>query len=227
MEIAPTMFGEWEDLFAGRHSIGFSPVALQSIFFKTKHNLYTGYGEWLDHLNAVAAFSRGIGCPYLVVGSPAARLAPPDAVRVRPGGGISVADRELACALHSVATANPDIFLGLEANPVQYGANVAVNAEEALDIVKLVNLPNVVFHIDTGCLRLAGDDPLSVLESGSAYIKRGHISVPNLLPYDGSESSFISAAIKMEIGLSYEARPSDQGMTGLRNFIDDVTVAMR
>lgn len=222
MEIAPTMFGEWSDLFAGAYCPEKPPVALQSVFFKTQHNLYSDRHGWISHLSAVAKFAKRIGCAYLVIGGPAARFAPSDLVRKRPVGEIAEADRELASALREVAIENPDVYLGLEANPVQYGANVAVNSQEALEIVRLVNLDNVVFHIDTGCLRLAGDDPLFVLESSSAYIKRCHISVPSLMPYDGSECDFISMAIRLGIGISYEARASNLAEIGFDYFIKDI-----
>jgi sugar phosphate isomerase/epimerase len=223
MEIAPTMFGEWSDLFAGAYHPEKPPVALQSVFFKTVHNLYSDRRGWIAHLSAVASFSKSIGCAYLVIGSPAARFAPSGIIRQRPGvGEMAEADMELASALSEVATENPDVYFGLEANPIQYGANVAVNAHEALEIVRFVNLPNVVFHIDTGCLRLAGDDPLLVLGSSSANIKRCHVSIPDLLPYDGSEGDFISMAIRLGIGISYEARASSSGEAGLDRFIKDV-----
>jgi len=223
MEIAPTMFGEWDDLFAGTYCPAKPPVALQSVFFKTSYNLYSDRCGWISHLNAVAGFSRTIGCRYLVIGGPASRFAPAHSVRNRPSDTeMAEADIQLASALGEVAMKNTDVYFGLEANPVQYGANVAVNAQEALDIIRFVDMPNVVFHIDTGCLRLAGDDPLAVLASNSSCIVRGHISVPGLLPYDGSERQFISTAIKLGIGLSYEARASESGQLGLELFVKDI-----
>lgn len=228
LEIAPTMFGEWADIFAGRHEIDHCPIAIQSCFFNTQHNLYKDRGGWLRHLGLVASFATSIGCPYIVVGSPSARLAPVDAVRVRPGKTeMAAADIELMLALREIAADHGNIYFGLEANPEAYGANVAVNAAEALDIVKAVEMTNVVFHIDTGCLRMAGDDPVSILESNHEYIRRGHISMKNLVPYNGSESLFIREATRLGIGLSYEARPHEQGKEGLRLFIADVDSAKR
>lgn len=227
MEIAPTMFGEWTDLFYGNHEIKSAPIAIQSCFFKTQHNLYKDSKGWIDHLGAVATFAESIGCTYLVIGSPAARLAPHDMVRVRPGDSeMAAADIELMFALREIADIHSGVYFGLEANPEAYGANVAVNANEALEIVKAAARPNIVFHIDTGCLRMAGDDPVDVLTSNSEYIRRGHISMKNLIPYDGCESLFISEATRLGIGLSYEARPHEQGEEGLRLFTADIENAM-
>lgn len=224
MEVAPTMFGDWNSLFSGIASIPFSPVAIQSCFFGTSHNLYSDRDGWISHLDSVAALSRRLGCKYLVLGSPLARFAPPE--MLSSCGRLSAAEIELGRAIADVAQRNADIVLGLEANPTKYGANTATNAESAARVVRLVNRDNVAFHIDTGCLRVAGDDPLDALNKNDDIIMRGHISMPDLIPYNGSEAAFIKKAIDLGIGLSYEARPNSEGRDGARSFIADVEAAL-
>ena len=224
MEIAPTMYGDWESLFSGAAKIDIVPAAIQSCFFNTKHNLYSGPDEWVQHLNMVAGLARSLGCFYLVVGSPGARFAPAHMLGVP--GELSAADRVLANVLAKAADSNKDIFFGLEANPVKYGANTATDAASAIRIAESADRSNICFHIDTGCLRVAGDDPVRVLSDSAAIIKRGHVSMPDLLPYDGSEREFIRKALQLGIGLSYEARPSATGEDGAARFLQDVEAAL-
>lgn len=224
MEVAPTMYGSWEDLFSGVIAIPGHPVSMQSLLFGKEYNIYSDLAGWLCHMNAVASLARAAGCRYLVFGSPLSRKFP-DQLLYR-NNGFSAAELYIAGVLCDLADNNPDIIFGLEANPVQYGANTATNADEATRIVRLVARDNIRFHADSGCLRLAGDDPVEVLKKHNDIIARCHVSMPHLKPYDGSEKEFIKIAINLGIGISYEARSSADAESAANLFFLDVERAI-
>jgi len=224
MEVAPTMYGSWEELFSGTAAIPGNPVAMQSLLFGKGYNIYSDLVGWLGHMNAVAGLARAAGCRYLVFGSPLSRKFP--AQLLSRNNGFSAAELYMAGVLCDLADNNPDIIFGLEANPTQYGANTATNADEATRIVRLAARGNIRFHADSGCLRLAGDDPVEALKAHSDIITRCHVSMPNLKPYDGSEKEFISIAISLGLGISYEARSSADAEEAASLFFLDIERAI-
>lgn len=75
-----------------------------------------------------------------------------------------------------------DIYFCIEPNPMQYGTNFVNNTKEALELIKLVNHPNFMLHLDSGTLTLNKENYYMSINNGFSYMKHFHVSEENLIP---------------------------------------------
>lgn len=201
VEIAPTVI--WGTNLTGvspRHVVeqtvlwsahGIHVSAVQSLLFGRPDLQLFDRDTWpamRDHLRTVLDIASGLGTSIAVFGSPKNRIK----------GDLSTADAH-SIAAEFLSSLLPDLYaadvvLTLEPNAPQYGADYLTTYADVVTLATLVNSPWVRPQIDTGCLIMAGDDPVA-----AARLHRPthvHVSVPNLHGYGGpTDHKALSAAL--------------------------------
>lgn len=160
----------WEDR-------GVSIIAAQSLLYG--HPELTVFGEaetqrsTFDYLERITSVCAQLGCQTLVFGSPrnrqiGSRLESdvwPEAVDFFGRLG------EMADGLGTT--------IGIEANPVEYGADFITSASQAARLVSDVNHRGLRLHLDSACMHLAGDDP-ALIRDNASLLAHFHIAEPQL-----------------------------------------------
>ena len=184
LEIAPTRIaGSWNALseevvtsFLSKMNI---PVcSMQAVLFEcpalqllesdaSREALY-------EHLAAVCRLARRLRIRPIVFGAPKNRLL----------HGLShTAAFEISRKFFGrigAYAASKGVVLCLEANPPAYGCEFLVNAAESARMVRAVNSAGFRLHLDTACMMLGGDDPLTVVPQVADILCHVHISEPFL-----------------------------------------------
>src|SRR5690606_29720514 len=70
----------------------------------------------------------------------------------------------------------------LEANPNDYGGDYIIATNEMAELVQRVDNPGFRAHLDTGGMRLAGEDPAASVAVATPYLRHFHLSEPFLGP---------------------------------------------
>lgn len=194
VEVAPTKL--WPDWVGAEASAarsarkllsdaGFQVPALQAILYgKPELEVFAANDlvrKTLAHIEMVAAIAQGLGARVLVFGSP----------KNRNRGTLSD-QRVRECALDFFRTAGDacakhGTCLGLEPNPEEYECNFVTHWYEAAELVDAIAHPGVGLHLDTACIRLAGDDPADAVRSCAGKIAHFHISEPQLSHFTSPE----------------------------------------
>lgn len=235
LEVAPTLL--WPDPLAATPAEvraarqwwaerGLTIVAAQSLLFGRPDLVIFGSADARQatraYLARVAGLCGEVGATRLVFGSPKNRLVGamprPEADQIALEFFAGVADD---CAAAGVQ-------LVLEPNPPQYGADFAVNAAEALDLVRRIDRPGLGLHLDTGCMTLAGDAVPATLASAADSLRHFHVSEPYLaVPCTDAVDHVGFAAALARIGyqgwVSIEMRAATPFTAdGLRSTIESV-----
>lgn len=132
------------------------------------------YAALCEHMRKVCQLASVAGAKVLVFGAPKNRLLlghTNESARALALGRLS----ELA----EIAEKN-NVSLGLEAVPRVYGAEFISSYQESLALVREINRPGLVFHLDTGCTWMQSDDIGLAIQESAAEIVHFHISQPNL-----------------------------------------------
>jgi sugar phosphate isomerase/epimerase len=174
----------WEDR-------GFRVVSLQSLLFGRPDLQLFGTAasraELSTLLRRVLDFAHAVSAGAVVFGSPKNRLR----------GDMSTVDamaiaesflRELGDHAHERGVA-----LCVEANPPGYGCDFITTTAEAVELVRRVNHPGIGVNADLGGMTMAGEDPLTAIESARGLIGHFHASEPNLAEI-GAASDHVRAA---------------------------------
>lgn len=146
----------------------------------------------LQHLAAVCRIGAGLGATRLVFGSPKNRdrsgLTDAEALDVAIPFFRALGDIAQACG----------VIICLEPNPTCYGANFMISSAETEHVVLQVAHASIQMQLDTGALKINGEDPFLVLQSCSALIGHVHASEPDLLPLGdgGTEHGQMAAALE-------------------------------
>lgn len=162
---------EWSDR-------GLRIVSLQSLLFGRPDLQLFGSdasrAAMLDHLERTVDFAAAVGAHALVFGSPANRKR----------GLLSLAEatpiavdflRKLGAYAHERRTT-----VCIEANPVEYGCDFLTTTTDAVALCNAVDHPGVGVNGDLGGIMLAGENPMSALESAGSRLVHVHASEPNL-----------------------------------------------
>ncbi len=188
IEIAPTKLwsewngadatsaANWRQIYADAQ---FELPSLQAILFGKPDLRVFGseieQEQTLNHLALVAELAAALGAQPLVFGSPANRkrgeLSAGEAF-TRSIPFFREAGRR--CAVHGV-------WLCIEPLPEAYGSNFITNWREAVDLVAAVDAPGFGLHLDTGCIHLAGDDPVEAVRACKGITRHFHVSEPQLV----------------------------------------------
>lgn len=235
LEIAPTrVWPEWRGIdqrSIGRFrrqldAAGIRVSSMQSIFFQKPGLRLFGSEEdrraMYGHFCYCADLGAALGAECLVFGSPRNRLR--ESLSEAEAFAIAV---DLFSAVGEYYAAR-GVRLGIEANPQQYGCDFITDSRTAVSLVRAVNSPGIVLHLDTGCLQLAGESPADVIRNNSDIVRHFHISEPFLGPFSVPSAAHTETAHALRStgyqGFAVlEMRPSGQPLVALR----DATACLR
>jgi D-psicose/D-tagatose/L-ribulose 3-epimerase len=193
---------------------GFPIVALQALLFgqddlRLFEDGAEGRGRLLRYLEGIMDLGARLGARALVFGSPKARR--------REGLPMDEALRIAADFFRDVGESaeRRGVCICIEANPPQYGADFIVNAGEAIGLVSGVDRSGFRLHLDTACMRLAGDDLESSITAGAPFLRHFHVSEPDLAPVGapGSGIDHVGAAAALR-GAGYKGYVSVEMRSG-------------
>ena len=187
VEVAPTVLHpEWQDFStaagqAYRQQLAARNIevcALQSLLFgRPDLNVFDTncYPEFLEHIDAVAAYAAALGAKVLVFGSPKNRL--------RGALSMSAATEQAIPFLRDVGAIcqQHGCVLGWEHNPVEYNCDFITNFADVCELVAKVDHSGVRVHGDAGGLMMT-DAALNRELLATADCAHFHISAPFLAP---------------------------------------------
>lgn len=159
---------------------GFEITGMQALLFGTRGlNLFGPaevQTEMLTHLDGVCRIAAGLGATRLVFGSPKSRD--------RSGLGDQEAE-DIALAffdrLAAIASRHA-VVICLEPNPPRYGCNFMLSSADTARIVRLVGRTSIRMQIDTGAIRIGGEDIAQVLAEYAPLVGHIHASEPDMVP---------------------------------------------
>lgn len=171
---------------------GFEITGMQALLFgATGLNLFGPppvQDAMLRHLEAVCRIGAGLGATRLVFGSP----------KNRDRSGVTD-DRVLPVAVEFFrrlgdVAASRGVTVCLEPNPVRYGANFMTDSAGAARVVRAIDHPAIRLQVDTGALRINGEDPVAVIGAQSDIVGHVHASEPGLVPLGDGDADHRAAA---------------------------------
>jgi D-psicose/D-tagatose/L-ribulose 3-epimerase len=175
----PAAVRQTEEMFS---AAGFSIPSMQAILFgKPDLKLFgtqTERNAFLEHMKVVAAIAQGLGAKTLVFGSPSNR----DPGELSPQRAVASAIPVLRAAGDICASSG--VWLGIEANPADYGCKFVTRWFEAAELVRRCNNPGVRLHLDAACTLLAGDNLAEAVANTRDILAHVHISEPHLGAFD-------------------------------------------
>jgi len=159
---------------------GIEITGMQALLFGTSGLNVFGTADvqeaMLAHLEAVCRIGAGLGSVRIVFGSPKNRdrsgLTDHEAMEIAIPFFRRLGD---IAAIHGT-------FICLEPNPPCYGANFMTTSAETAQVVQEVSHPAIRMQLDTGSLRINGENVSISLEMYADLIGHVHLSEPDLLP---------------------------------------------
>lgn len=200
VEVAPTRIADWDELTPARlrgyrqelEAAGLRASSLQAVFFNRPdaHLLgdEAGFAAMLEHTRKIADIGAELGAGVAVFGAPRNRLrgdrAPEDAKAL-------AAER---LRILGDAVAGAELFLGMEPVPPVYGGDFLTTADEVIDMVLATDHPWVRVHLDTGCVKLAGDRIGEAVRKALPLLVHFHAAEPQLGTFGTPQSDHAAAA---------------------------------
>lgn len=161
----------WEDQ-------GIRIVAVQAMLFgRPELNLLgdtAQQDETVAYTAGVLKVGAALGATRFVFGSPVNRDRTGLSDEEATSRGIA-GFRRLAAAAHACGA-----LLCVEPNPPQYKCNYLTTAAAALELVQAVSAEGIALHLDSGIMRINGEDPREALERGRPWLRHFHVSEPEL-----------------------------------------------
>ena len=142
-----------------------------------------------NHMKFIAELAQTAGAKVLVYGAPKNRLL----LEHSYDDGMAIAEERLA-VLADICW-DFEVSIGLEAVPAIYGGEIIKSYKESAAIVKAVNHPGLVFHLDTGCTFLNDESVTEAINQTSDIIRHFHISQPKLTDFSDNAKYHAEAAI--------------------------------
>ncbi len=232
VEVAPGKLAPWAELHAGHVAayrklcagLGLSIPSFQAILFgKPDLQLlgdHAAFNALKEHFNRMAALASVAGAHVMVFGAPSNRLLLGNSILE----GEHLALERLA-ELAEVVWKH-ETSIGLEAVPTQYGAEMITRYRTSLDLVRAVNHPGLVFHLDAACTCLAEDSLRSAVGESQGLLRHFHVSQPHLGDFAEMESYHYEAAEAL-VSVGYDrwiciemretAEPETSLMTAIRS----------
>jgi sugar phosphate isomerase/epimerase len=163
----------WEDR-------GLTIVALQALLFgRAELALFGSAADraaLAGHLAGIIDLAAGLGAEALVFGSP----------RNRRRGELPLAEAERIALpfFREIGrrAADRGVWLCLEANPPAYGCDFLTSSTAMIGFVAEIGTDGLGVHLDTGGMRLAGEDPDAVIAAAGPRWRHFHASEPHLVP---------------------------------------------
>ena len=173
--IGEASIAEYRQTLAGE---GLSVFSLQAILFQQPDLRLFGTDAdraALDrHLRFCADLAVGLGASCAVFGAP----------KNRDKGSLTL-DEAFDIAVPFFTSvgehfASQGVFIGFEANPVDYGCNFGTHARDAARLVRAVASPGFRLHLDTACMHLAGEAAAELITENADILGHFHASQPHL-----------------------------------------------
>lgn len=232
VEVAPTrIWPDWAGTSAASSAeaardfgrLGFRVSSLQAILFGKPECKLFGSDEdrqsLFDHLALCADLAAGLGAANLVFGAP----------KNRSLCGKSEADAfQIACEFFRAVGSYFDtrgLCLCLEPNAPQYGCEFVTDSAQASRLIRAVDSGGFRLHLDTGCMHLAGEDPVQAIRAHADILRHFHVSEPFLGSFDNPTVVHrkVSQALE-EVGYSnwvtLEMRATDRPLAALASAVD-------
>ncbi|WP_279356647.1 sugar phosphate isomerase/epimerase family protein [Methylobacterium indicum] len=231
IEMAPTKIRPWDDLTPADlaterqllASCGLVVSSYQAIFFGLPELQLLGDGDSFErmrrHTVRVAQIAEQLsGGGVGVFGAP----------RNRQRGALTEREAfDLGTERFSLLAEDiaPYSFaLSLEPAPAEYGGNFLQTTTDCARMVRKVGRQNFRLHLDTGCLKLSGEDTLTVIQKYADLIGHVHLSQPNLAPIQTTEKRFADLtsglkSIKYSAWLAIEMREAPDPEQAIRQAI--------
>jgi D-psicose/D-tagatose/L-ribulose 3-epimerase len=154
-------------------------TSLQSLLFnKPEFNIFDKLSESniINYLNRIYEIAVILEIKPMVFGSPKNRLkgSMPNQEALQFAVGFF---KKLTSQWSRVGP-----FLALEANPPLYGCDFVTDNAEAVNLVEMVGNSQFSWHLDYGCAKLAGEDPVNIIKSWEVLPSHVHLSEKNLGP---------------------------------------------
>ena len=202
IEIAPTRYGTWEDLFSGAvadaalaniEDNGFVVHSLQAVFYATSLNVFADSDGFVAHFKKVCGLARRFHARVIVFGSPANRLRPTEL-------SLEEAVDLFVQAMRSVAetAAASDVIICVEPNATDYKCNFLTTLQEVQLVVEKIDHPNIKINYDTGNAAMEKD----VLTTQQALLVH-HVQVSE--PFLGPVRSWPTVSQVMMTNTSFKS----------------------
>lgn len=154
-------------------------ISMQGILFKKDDlklfDTYENRKELSDQLKKVIDVASEMKISVVMFGSP----------KNRKKGVLTKEEADIIALIFFKEIAeyaySNDVFFCIEPNPAEYDSDYLLNTQEVIDFVKKVNHPGIGINLDTGALKMSGEDASMIIKAGS-LIKHFHISEPMLAP---------------------------------------------
>jgi sugar phosphate isomerase/epimerase len=231
IEVAPTrVWPQWQGLHPTSvrefrrvvESNGLRISSLQSILFQKPELKLFGSDQdrqaMEEHLRRCADLAAGLGAGCMVFGAP----------RNRDRGSLPEA-RAFAIAVEffarmGVYCAKRDVYLGFEANPVEYQCNFATDSGTAARLVRAVGSEGFRLHLDTACLHLAGEDAAQAIRGNADILRHFHASEPYLAGFSAPVAAHQQAAaalrsVHYDRWVALEMRAGDPSLPALEEAV--------
>lgn len=187
LEIAPTRIikeNPYDNLDKIKHfaysikrSYGLIISSMQSIWYGKSENIFNSEAdrrELIEYTKKAIDFASTIGCKNLVFGCPKNRNLE-DNIDSTEAQKIII---EFLTEIGEYAKIKNTVF-SIEANPTIYNTNFINTTEEALNLVKEINMDSIKVNLDLGTMIVNGED-INQLVNNMNYINHIHISEPYL-----------------------------------------------
>ncbi|MCK2086762.1 sugar phosphate isomerase/epimerase [Thauera aromatica] len=207
VEVAPGKVAPWDELTTSvmdafrqrvaKHGLEIS--SFQAFLFGHPNLQLLGdpgsYAALCKHMDNVCQLASVAGAKVLVFGAPKNRLLLGHPMETARALAI-----ERLSELAEIAEKH-NVSLGLEAVPVAYGAEFISSYQESLALVRAVDRPGLVFHLDAGCTCVQGDDIGLAIQETAAEIAHFHISQPQLSDFtEPTPYHFVAANALASVG---------------------------
>ena len=180
VEIVPTRYWKTPTMATARDlaavrtrwtRAGFQIVSLQSLLFgRDDLQLFASAasrGYMRDYLKRIFNVAASLGASSLVFGSPKNRSI---------GAHSRLAARRIAVDFFRAVgddALRAGVVLGLEANPPEYGTDFLNSGAQLLRFLGYVKHPAIRWHVDSGALILAHEQPSALIKRGAPLIPVG------------------------------------------------------
>ncbi len=204
IEVAPTKISDWENLSFKNlrqyydlcNSFGLEIPSFQAIFFGKKDLQLLGdkssFQQMLDHIDFVSELAASVDAKVLVFGAPRNRL-------LLGHSHLNVDDLIYERLSQLAATAwRNNVSIGLEAVPAVYGGEIICSYNESLKMVKSINHPGMLFHLDSGCTWLNNESIGDAVRDAGLEICHFHISQPHLADFHEPKSYHLESILALQ-----------------------------
>jgi D-psicose/D-tagatose/L-ribulose 3-epimerase len=167
-------------------------VAMQSLLFNKSHLSIFGESnqETQTYLQSIIDLAGHLSAKALVFGSPKNRLVG----EMEYGKAYSKAI-DFFCELGDHAMKR-DVYICIEANPIQYGCDFITSTLEGQQFVRDVSHKAIKLQLDTGTIFLNEENPIMTITKCLPDIGHFHISEPYLQLVGQHGHTYIAEALK-------------------------------